>query len=53
MELVSQMDFASAAFPLIGAGSGGGSPEQVQGFMLHELSRISYEGSVYIVRFRL
>jgi O-acetyl-ADP-ribose deacetylase (regulator of RNase III) len=52
MSLVSQRDFASVAFPLIGAGSGGGSPEQVQGFMLDELSRIAYEGSVYIVRFR-
>ena len=52
MKLVSQLDFASVAFPLIGAGSGGGSPEQVQGFMLDEISRIAYEGSVYIVRFR-
>jgi len=52
MKLVSQQDFASVAFPLIGAGSGGGSPEQVQGFMLDELSRIAYEGSVYVVRFR-
>jgi O-acetyl-ADP-ribose deacetylase (regulator of RNase III) len=52
MKLVSQLDFASVAFPLIGAGSGGGSPEQIQGFMLDELSRIAYKGSVYIVRFR-
>jgi O-acetyl-ADP-ribose deacetylase (regulator of RNase III) len=52
MKLVSQLDFTSVAFPLIGAGSGGGAPEQVQGFMLDELSRIDYEGSVYIVRFR-
>ena len=52
MKLVSEMDFASVAFPLIGAGSGGGSPEQVQGFMIDELSRIAYQGSVYIVRFR-
>jgi len=51
MKLVSQMNFASLAFPLIGAGSGGGSPDQIQGFMLDELSRIDYEGSVYIVRF--
>jgi O-acetyl-ADP-ribose deacetylase len=52
IELVSQMNFASVAFPLIGAGSGGGSPEQVQTFMTDELSRINYLGSVYIVRFR-
>jgi len=52
MSLVSQMDCASVAFPLIGAGSGGGSPEEIQGFMLDELSSIAYEGSVHIVRFR-
>jgi O-acetyl-ADP-ribose deacetylase len=52
MRLVSQTGCASVAFPLIGAGSGGGPPAQVQGFMLDELSSIVYEGSVYIVRFR-
>lgn len=52
MSLVSQMGYASVAFPLIGAGSGSGSPEQIQEFMLDELSRIAYEGAVYIVRFR-
>ena len=52
MKVASQMDFASVAFPLIGAGSGGGSPEQVQGFMLDELSRMTYGGLVYIARFR-
>ncbi|MEQ1948335.1 MAG: macro domain-containing protein [Bryobacteraceae bacterium] len=52
MKLVSQMNFASVAFPLIGAGSGGGSAEEVQVLMLDELSRIEYYGSVYVVRFR-
>jgi O-acetyl-ADP-ribose deacetylase (regulator of RNase III) len=52
MALVSELGCASVAFPLIGAGSGGGSPEQVQGFMLDELARIAFEGSVYVVRFR-
>ena len=51
MELVSQLNFTSVAFPLIGAGSGGGSPQKVQALMLDELSRIAYDGSVYIVRF--
>ena len=51
MKLVAQMDFRSVAFPLIGAGSGGGSADQIQKFMLDELSRISYEGEVYLVRF--
>jgi O-acetyl-ADP-ribose deacetylase (regulator of RNase III) len=52
MGLVSRLGCASVAFPLIGAGSGGGSPEQAQRFMLDELSSISYEGSVYLVRYR-
>lgn len=52
MSLVSKKDYASVAFPLIGAGSGGGSPEQVQGFMHDELSQIAYDGAVFVVRFR-
>jgi O-acetyl-ADP-ribose deacetylase (regulator of RNase III) len=51
MALVFQMRYASIAFPLVGAGSGGGSPERIQGFMLDELSRIAYDGTVHIVRF--
>jgi O-acetyl-ADP-ribose deacetylase (regulator of RNase III) len=51
MNLVTQQNFASVAFPLIGAGSGGGDPEQVRAFMLDELSRTDYKGSVHVVRF--
>lgn len=52
MKLVRQMEFTSVAFPLIGAGSGGSSAENVQATMLDELASIAYEGSVYLVRFR-
>ena len=52
MGLVCRMGCASVAFPLIGAGSGGGSAQEVERFMLDELSRIEYEGAVYVVRFR-
>lgn len=52
MALVNRTRFGSVAFPLIGAGSGGGAPERVEAFLLDELSSISYEGTVYVVRYR-
>lgn len=51
MAIVAAHGFTSVAFPLIGAGSGGGSPETIRLYMLDELSRISYDGTVYVVRF--
>lgn len=51
MELMRDTGYRSVAFPLIGAGSGGGAPENVQAAMLDELSTISYDGRVYVVRF--
>ena len=33
----------SVAFPLIGAGSGGGSPERILDIMQDEFSRIDYD----------
>jgi O-acetyl-ADP-ribose deacetylase (regulator of RNase III) len=52
MAIVRREGYGSVAFPLIGAGSGGASPESVERTMLHELSGIRYEGSVHVVRFR-
>ena len=52
MGLVLERQYGSVAFPLIGAGSGGGSAAQIQAMMLDELSRIDYDGSVFVVRFR-
>ncbi|WP_425145709.1 macro domain-containing protein [Deinococcus sp.] len=43
---------SSLAFPLIGAGSGGVSPWQSEAWMLEELERSSYQGTVLIVRYR-
>lgn len=51
MRVAASMGFTSIAFPLIGAGSGGGSPEQIQKFMLDEFARIQFEGAVRLVRF--
>lgn len=51
MALVRQGGFASVAFPLIGAGTGGGSEEQVLAMMREELEAIDYDGEVVVVRF--
>ena len=51
MQLVIDGGFDSVALPLIGAGSGGGSEEQIKRFMNDELSRIEYSGAVRIVQY--
>lgn len=51
MRIVIENHFASVAFPLIGAGSGGGSPERVQQLISSELSAVSFTGTVRIVRY--
>lgn len=51
MRIVIENHFASVAFPLIGAGSGGGSPERVQQLISEELAAISFSGNVMIVRY--
>ncbi|MEP7353883.1 MAG: macro domain-containing protein [Acidobacteriota bacterium] len=52
MRIVAEIKCRSVAFPLIGAGSGGGSTDQIQAIMLDELSSIHFDGSVHVVRFR-
>ena len=52
MKLASERDFRSLAFPLIGAGSGGGRAERVLSWMQDELQRIDYDGEVRIVQYR-
>jgi O-acetyl-ADP-ribose deacetylase (regulator of RNase III) len=44
--------FRSIAFPLIGAGSGGGKAEKVLRWMVDELSKIEYSGDVRIVKYK-
>jgi Predicted phosphatase homologous to the C-terminal domain of histone macroH2A1 len=44
--------FRSLAFPLIGAGTGGGKPEQVLAMMQDELAKLVFYGEVRIVVFR-
>jgi O-acetyl-ADP-ribose deacetylase (regulator of RNase III) len=44
--------YRSIAFPLIGAGSGGGRPDRVLAIMRDELAKIEFEGEVRIVQFK-
>lgn len=53
MAIARQQQFRSVAFPLIGAGSGGGSADQVQAWMLDELGSIEFDGQVVVVRHKL
>jgi len=52
IELATEHNIQSIAFPLIGAGTGGGSAEEVLSMMQDELSGCDFEGLVRIVRFR-
>jgi O-acetyl-ADP-ribose deacetylase len=49
--LAAQSGFKSIAFPLIGAGTGGGDENHVQALIEDELRSIAYDGEVVIVRF--
>jgi O-acetyl-ADP-ribose deacetylase (regulator of RNase III) len=49
--LAVEKDFHSIAFPLIGAGTGGGRPERVLEIMQDELTKVDYDGEVRLVRY--
>lgn len=50
--LASGQGFRSIAFPLIGAGTGGGDPEKVRAIMQDELATCEFDGLVRVVQFR-
>jgi O-acetyl-ADP-ribose deacetylase (regulator of RNase III) len=52
IRLASARGYRSIAFPLIGAGTGGASEEQVLAVMRDALSAVEFEGEVRIVRYR-
>ncbi len=52
MQIVADNGFASVAFPLIGAGSGGFNQEQAKSIMLDELAKCSSSAAVRIVVYR-
>lgn len=51
IELANRAGFHSLAFPLIGAGTGGVPPERAEALMLDQLSALSFDGEVRIVRY--
>ena len=52
MGIVQDKSYRSVAFPLIGAGTGGGKDERVLAWMQEEFDRIDFAGDARIVRFR-
>ena len=44
--------FESIGFPLIGAGTGGGSPDKVEGLIREEIERSGYSGRAVIVSYK-
>lgn len=49
LRICRERKFRSVAFPLIGAGSGGGTPERVLEVMRDALSKEEYDGEVRLV----
>ena len=52
LDLARSRGFRSVAFPLIGAGSGGGRADKVLDWMRDEIARHDYCGEVRLVRYR-
>lgn len=52
LEVASANGFRSIAIPLIGAGTGGGSPEKVQSIIEDEIRNCDFDINVRLVRFR-
>ncbi len=51
MAIANGKGYRSLAFPLIGAGTGGGSPAKVLEIMCDELRTIEFDGEVRVVRY--
>jgi O-acetyl-ADP-ribose deacetylase (regulator of RNase III) len=49
MKLIIEHGYQSVAFPLIGAGSGGGDEAIVLSWMTEELGKIEFEGQIILV----
>jgi O-acetyl-ADP-ribose deacetylase (regulator of RNase III) len=52
MNIARDEGYASIAFPIIGAGSGGFKEDVALELMREELAAIDYDGEVVLVRFR-
>lgn len=52
LRIAREQQFQSIAFPLIGAGTGGGSPQKVATIMLDQLHQEEFSGRIFLVHFR-
>lgn len=52
MRIVNEKSFASAAFPIVGAGTGGFKPDAAIAIMQNQLSKIDSKADVVIVRYQ-
>lgn len=52
LALAAQQGFRSLAFPLIGAGTSGGSPERIEEIMEDEFRKSMFSGEVFLVRYK-
>ena len=52
LDIARQRGYRSIAFPLMGAGTGGFSPERALDILQDEARQIDYDGEVTLVRFR-
>ncbi len=52
LRVAAERGFVSIAFPLIGAGVGGGAGERVLGWMRSEMAELDFAGEVRIVVYR-
>ena len=52
IRIAREHSFASIAFPLIGAGTGGGSIERVEKLMIDQLGKEEYSCRIVIVRYK-
>jgi O-acetyl-ADP-ribose deacetylase len=52
LAIAAAKGFRSIAFPLVGAGVGGGAETRVMQWMQDEMARCDFAGEVRIVRFR-
>ncbi|MDF1659529.1 MAG: macro domain-containing protein [Verrucomicrobiales bacterium] len=51
LEKAGEQDFTSIGFPLIGAGTGGGSPEDIKRMIAEEIENSGYQGRAVIVSY--
>lgn len=52
IRIAREHSFASVAFPLIGAGTGGGSIAKVEKLMIDQLGMEDYSGRIVVVRYK-